>query len=504
MHTYKHLWFLLLFYSCTQTQTADQGNLQNPVNTFTNPILAGDYPDPSVFREGDTYYMTHSSFEYYPGLLIWKSEDLVNWTPVTHALHKYVGSVWAPDFIKHKNKYYIYFPAAGTNWVVTADSPEGPWSDPVDLKVGHIDPGHVVDDDGNRFIHLSGGHAVQLTNDGLATAGEVKKVYDGWEFPDEWSVECFCLEAPKLTKKNGYYFLTSAQGGTAGPATSHMVVSARSKTALGPWENSPHNPVIHTKSREDRWWSKGHGTLVDDTKGNWWIMFHGYEKNFHTLGRQTLMQPVIWTDNDWYKLPEGANIETKTDRPTGENTGKPLDRSDDFSSPELGIQWQFYKNFDTNRFNLTGKSLVMQAKGTSPDNSPPMLINPGHHAYELVTEVQIDDNAKAGLVLFYNENAFVGVAMDAQQQYVYRSDRGEIRQNENNIGNRFYLKLVNDQHEVNTYVSSDGENWQKSPLSMEVSGLHHNVFGGFLSLRSGVFAAGTGKVEFFNFEYNPL
>ncbi|MGK7395995.1 MAG: family 43 glycosylhydrolase, partial [Candidatus Cyclobacteriaceae bacterium M3_2C_046] len=290
----KNLYVILItfiFYACHSSGNKEAQNETLDSNTFTNPILAGDYPDPSLFRDGDTYYMTHSSFEYYPGLLIWKSQDLVNWTPVSHALHEYVGSVWAPDFIKHDEKYYIYFPAAGSNWVVTADHPEGPWNPPVDLKVGHIDPGHVVGEDGTRYLHLSGGHAVQLTDDGLATAGEVKKVYDGWQFPEEWSVECFCLEAPKLTKLNDFYYLTVAEGGTAGPATSHMVVSARSKNALGPWENSPYNPVVHTQSKDDRWWSTGHGTLVDDTQGNWWIMFHGYEKGYHTLGRQTLMQP---------------------------------------------------------------------------------------------------------------------------------------------------------------------------------------------------------------------
>jgi xylan 1,4-beta-xylosidase len=488
----------------SESDKTNDNNDDSERNTFTNPILAGDYPDPSLFREGDIYYMTHSSFEYYPGLLIWKSKDLVNWTPVTHALHEYVGSVWAPDLIKHGEKYYIYFPAAGSNWVVTADHPEGPWNPPVDLKVGHIDPGHVVAEDGTRYVHLSGGHAVQLTNDGLATAGEVEKVYQGWQFPEEWSVECFCLEAPKLTKRNDYYYLTSAEGGTAGPATSHMVVSARSENALGPWENSPFNPVVHTQSKEDRWWSTGHGTLVDDTQGNWWIMFHGYEKGYHTLGRQTLMQPIVWTENDWFKLPDDSEIAGEITLPPGDAIDNPLQRSDDFSGEKLGIQWQFFKDYDPERFQLISESIVLKARGNTPVDSPPLLVNPGHHGYEIITEVKIDAGSKAGLVLFYNENAFAGVAMDGQRQYVYRSDRGEIKQIENELGNRFYLKLVNDQHEVNTFVSSDGENWQKSPLSMEVSGLHHNVFGEFLSLRAGIFAAGEGEVEFYNFEYNPL
>ncbi len=89
---------------------------------YTNPILAGDFPDPSIFRDGDDYYMTHSSFEYYPGLLIWHSTDLVNWTPLVHALREYVGSVWAPEFLKHKDTYYIYFPVTGVNWVIIGNS----------------------------------------------------------------------------------------------------------------------------------------------------------------------------------------------------------------------------------------------------------------------------------------------------------------------------------------------------------------------------------------------
>ena len=142
---------------------------------YHNPVLAGDYPDPSVCRDGKDYYLTNSSFEYYPGLLIWHSTDLIHWERVCHALHQYVGSVYAPDLIKHNGMWYIYFPAGGTNWVVTAKTPEGPWSPPVDLKLrGFIDPGHVVGPDGKRYLYLSKGCIVQLTDDGQAIVGEAK------------------------------------------------------------------------------------------------------------------------------------------------------------------------------------------------------------------------------------------------------------------------------------------------------------------------------------------
>ena len=230
--------------------------LQMNAQTYPKVILPGDYPDPSIMRDGKDYYMTHSPFYYAPGFLIWHSQDLMNWEPLCRVMPQYEGSAMAPDLLKYKDTYYIYYPAAGTNWVMWAKDIRGPWSLPVDLKVGGIDPGHVVDREGNRYLYVDKGEVIRLTEDGLATVGEKKKVYDGWKYPDHWDTECMCLESPKLNEHNGYYYLTSAQGGTAGPATSHMVVSARSKSVTGPWENSPYNPIVHTYSATDNWWSK--------------------------------------------------------------------------------------------------------------------------------------------------------------------------------------------------------------------------------------------------------
>jgi xylan 1,4-beta-xylosidase len=226
---------------------ADDTKTDTPARTVTNPILAGDYADPSIVKVGDDFYMTHSSFRYAPGLLIWKSRDLVHWTPVTRALTEYFGDIWAPDIVHHKGKFYIYSKSTRGNFVIHAPSIEGPWSKPVLLNVGEIDPGHVVGPDGKRYLHYSKGTAVGLADDGLSVTGELKKVYDGWPFPESWRTEGFCLESPKLFFKDGYYHLISAQGGTAGASTSHMVVQARSRTPLGPWDNSPCNPVIRTE-----------------------------------------------------------------------------------------------------------------------------------------------------------------------------------------------------------------------------------------------------------------
>ncbi len=155
------------------------------------------------------------------------------------------------------------------NVVLWADAPTGPWSDPIDIGVyGLFDPGHIVDAQGNRYLYFNKGITIQLTADGLGTLGDIRNAYDGWDYPDDWAVECRCLEAPKLTRHDGYYYLVSAQGGTSGPSTAHMSVVARSRAAGGPWENSPYNPLVRTESHDETWWRQGHGTLIDDVDGD--------------------------------------------------------------------------------------------------------------------------------------------------------------------------------------------------------------------------------------------
>jgi len=471
---------------------------------YLNPVLGGDYPDPSVIRVGNDFYMTHSSFNYYPGLLVWHSTDLIHWERISHALHTNVGSVWAPDLVKYRDTWYIYFPAGGTNWVVTASSPMGPWSEPVDLKLGgFIDPGHVVGPDGKRYLYLSKGYIVQLAEDGLSTPDIPGNIYEGWQFPTTWSTECFCLESPKATIRNGFYYLTVAEGGTAGPATSHMVVSARSKSPLGSFENSPYNPIVHTKDRSEEWWSQGHGTLVDDIKGNWWIMYHGYKRNFHTLGRQTLMLPVKWTTDDWFRIPRDIRSSEMIRTPAGEISKDGTGLSDDFSGEKPGLQWQFFKRYAPDRISIDNGRLTLAASGSSFDDSTPLLVNTGDTRYEVTVEYSIDGNVTAGLCLFYNELANVRVTVDSARFTVFVQKNAKIRE-QNRIGNHGYLRILNDMNEVSFYFSSDGKEWTRLERSLDATGYNHNVFGEFLSLRAGLFAFGTGNAVFDNFTYNKL
>ena len=422
-----------------------------PVKTC---IFPGDYPDPSILRDGNDFYITHSSFTYFPALLVWHSTDLLHWEPIARTVEDGDYSIYAPELCKVDGKFYIYYPTSrGENYVVTADRPEGPWSAPVKLDVGGIDPGHVVAEDGQRYLYTNNGWVTPLTPDGLAAAGKPQKVYDGWEYPAEWETEGMWLESPKLFKRGDWYYLVSAEGGTAGPATSHMVVVARSRSALGPWENSPHNPMVHTYTADEAWWSKGHGTLVDDAEGNWYVVYHAYRNGFHTLGRNTIIESVVWTEDGWPVLAEQDGAKWEQGGLQGDYSALR-----DFSNPLLWSKWQ--PGFGNGTLWLA----------TAVDTS-----------YEITAEFSVPEGSDAALYLFYNEKANLGV-------------RGQ--------GTEYALRIRNENNVASTWKKAGDGEWELVEEGVDVSGMHHNNYNGFFALRPGYLLAGEARL--LNFEYKPL
>lgn len=494
--------FTLLF-SCKDKPETEAKATTTNTPTFTNPVFSGDYPDPSILVDDEDFYVVHSSFEYYPGLTIWHSKDLIEWSPITNALSTYVGSVYAPEITKHNNRYFIYFPANGTNYVVYADTIEGPWSEPIDLKISNIDPGHVVDEEGNRYLYFSNGGYAPLSKDGLSIIGESVHSYDGWPIPKDWVIECFCLEGPKLFKRGDYYYLVVAEGGTAGPATGHMVISARSKSPLGPWENSPYNPIIRAESPSEKWWSVGHATVFEASEENWWMLLHGYENGYHNMGRQSLLAPVEWTSDNWFKIPEDFSLDKPYKKPLEESNKSTYSLSDNFEGSNLKPQWKFFKNIDSTRYKVSNNSLEIKGLGNSIAESAPLLTIPTNHSYTVEVELEIEDHATGGLVLFYNQRAYSGVLANSTD--ILANLRGwQYTAETNVISNHVFLKLENKEHSVNMFYSVDGENWTKMETSLEVSAFHHNVLSEFLSLRIGLVSIGEGSVKFKNFNYTSL
>ncbi|MGI5958586.1 MAG: family 43 glycosylhydrolase [Massiliimalia sp.] len=479
---------------CELVHKADLGN-----GYYLNPILDGDYADPAVFRKGEDYYLSVSTGPYYPGLTIFHSRDLVNWNPICHPLQKFQYEAYAPDFFYYQGKYYIYFCAGGTNWVIWSKNVDNGWSEPIDLKVGYIDPGHCVDRQGNRYLFLSDGHLVPLTQDGLAVAGEVKQVIQAAPIPDEWDIEGFFPEAPNVFEKDGYYYLTYANGGTAGPATSHMIVAARAKDLYGPWEFSPYNPIVHTYHREEKWISKGHGHFVEDTEGKWWAIYHAYENGYASVGRKLLLSPVEFTEDGWFRITAPADEATK--KPVGCDITKLISFSDSFSSPQASssLSWRSWQETDYFRYEYTDFGLKIHGTSESIGKTHPLTLTTGDHSYEISVHLKAEPGCEAGLVLMYNPEIFNAVALKDGMLTVYRVSRTLAKKE---IGcSECWLKMTNREQYVAFHYSLDGVHYQKLNYVIDVAAQNNNAYLGFQSLRPGIFAAGNSDAEFSDFIY---
>ena len=511
-----------------QLERIPHGDLGN--GYFRNPVLVGPGSDNTVVRVGQDYYLAAGGG--WPDQLIWHSRDLVNWRPLTRALRKFNGNAWATDLTFYKGKYYLYTtqvdPARGNvgplnssqrsllgvpfkdqgdhaweNVVLWADDPSGPWSDPINIGVyGLFDPGHVVDQDGNRYLHFNKGMMIRLAPDGLSTVGDLKQVYQGWDYPKDWVVECKCLEAPKLTYHSGYYYMTSAQGGTAGPTTAHMEIVARSKSVEGPWENSPYNPLVHTMSQDEKWWRQGHGTLIDDVEGHWWLMYTGYENGFTVFGKQSLLLPIEWTADGWPRVVAGVQATDLLRKPPGENVGHGMPLSDDFSNSAIGIQWQYSPNVDpTAVFQVGSGKLTIKAQGTIPgdaavlpSNATMLSVMPVNHAYEAEVEISIPDTAEAGLMLSSGGRgggswATVGVRK-GEAFATWAGQANYLKWD----SNRIFVRLRNMNYDVSCSYSTDGKTWTPFENSTYVTS----------GRRLSLYAAGEGTVVFRNFKYRGL
>jgi len=492
---------------------ADLGN-----GRYLNPVLSGDHPDPTILKDGRDYFATFSSFDATPGLAIWHSRDLVNWRPIGPALAEPLGTVFAPDFVKHGGRFFIYIPFIPAAWshelpqtssiyVIHADDIKGPWSKPVDLGIrGYIDPGHVVGEDGRRYLFLSGVSRVRLSDDGLSTDGTVQHAYDGWKYPDDWITEAYSLEGPKLFKRGEWFYLICAVGGTSGPATGHMVIAARSRSVRGPWENCPHNPIVRTQSVDERWWSRGHATLFEGPDGKHWMIYHGYENGYRSLGRQVLLEPVRWDDDGWFHAL-GGDLSQPIRMATASASTTPAPAwSDDFSAPAFGTRWNFFAASPAERQRATFEktSLLLQCKGTSPSDCAPLVGQSGDLAYECSVTVDLEGEAQGGLLLFFNQRLFLGMGFDGERMTTYKGGLRSYWQEPAPKARTLHLRIVNDRQIVAFYYSVDGKAWTRHGVRTEVSGYNANTVDDLQSLRPALCAIGKGRVRFRNYKYRGL
>ncbi|MCB1122678.1 MAG: family 43 glycosylhydrolase, partial [Verrucomicrobiae bacterium] len=439
---------------------------------YRNPIFSGNYGDPSIERVGDDYYMAFSRGN---GVMLWHSRDLVNWAPVIrHRLPDGFDTVWAVDLQYFNGKFHVYmpirdYPGKGNrggfgNFVIRAGNVEGPWSEPIALEIpdspegplSAIDPGFVQTPEGEKYLYVSKGWVVRLNDEGTKAVSAPVKVYDGWEYPSDWVVECFCLESPKLFYRNGFYFLVSAQGGTSGPSTAHMSVVARSRHPMGPWENSPYNPLHHTWSRNEPFWHQGHGTIFEDTDGGWWTVYHGRLKDFTEMGRPTLLMPVEWTEDGWPVQKNTYIPGSLIPIPEGKNVGHGMPLSDDFDSNRLGPQWWFSQHAASS-LRAGGGLLRMTASGNKQQDATAIYSFAPNRSFEISAQVTgLSEGTTAGILV-----GDEGIVFDGKQVFFHDAPAWRHRHSVYPVNaDAVWLKISNQEKDISFYFSLDGKLWR--------------------------------------------
>lgn len=486
-------------------------------NYYKNPIVFGNYADPSILRDGEDYYMVNSSCSnQHKLLLMWHSKDLVNWEALYYVydgcyiqkLNQYMNVAWAPDLVKYKEKYYIYncTPKYGC-WVTTCDDiNKGDWSDIHFIDgIKGIDPGHVVDDLGKRWLCMSDNIIYPLSDDGLSIIGQGKKICENWEIPENFDVEGICTEAPKFIHKDGYYYFVTAQGGTMGPATSHCVVSYRSKFVDGPYELSPYNPIIHTNSKLEKWWSKGHGTLIDTISGDWYIVYHAIENAHRYAGRITLLMPVKWTDDGWFtvsnKDDEILKSPIKSDITVcnGKLSVLPKDK-------QFGPFYNYYDKTVKDRIEFSSDSIEFICTEGNAWDTKSLTFMPQSHHYEYSISVSLgNENEGVSLGLSFNENINCGIYAQNGKINLYKHNFIDFKKDEVSFdGNDISLKFICNHGTISFWYSTDNNKWKKSVHAYDVSDWNPNIQKEFSCVEPGIKAFGTGIVKIKEIRYSNI
>jgi xylan 1,4-beta-xylosidase len=432
---------------------------------YRNPILSGYYPDPSVTRVGEDFYLVNSSFAHFPGLPVFHSKDLVHWTQIGNAIDRpgqldFIGrktseAVFAPDISFHDGVFYIVNTcvACKGNFVITAKNPAGPWSDPIWLPFEGIDPSiywegdkaYIVNNrapdetpryDGHRAIWVQEfdwragrmvGESTQLVNGGV-----------------DISKKPVWIEGPHIFRKDGWYYLTAAEGGTS---VNHSQVVLRSRTLRGPYVPFAGNPILTQRdldpARAHPVTSAGHAELVQTQNGDWWATFlavRPYEGDYYNIGRETFLLPVTWKDGWPIILPKGQTVPFTAKAPTlpastaSVPTAGDFAYADEFDGDRLAMQWIGVRTPKQPVYRVVGGDLILAPGPRIGDlASVPAFVarRQQHHVATVSTTLRFTpeaDGERAGLAAVQSDENYLvfGITRIAGKPVValYTADRG--------------------------------------------------------------------------------
>lgn len=348
--------------------------VRDPVSR--NPVIAGFHPDPSVCRAGEDYYLACSSFEYFPGIPVYHSRDLVHWTQLGNALDRTSqllltpdggssGGIYAPTLRYHDNRFWLIVTNVSCregNLLFTATDPAGPWSEPVRLPAIHgIDPDLAWDEDGTCWCTYAGVEQVRIDPETGQTIGEPRRIWSG-------TPGAKAPEAPHLYHIGEYWYLLIAEGGTE---SNHSVSIARGPSPTGPFEPCPANPILTHRGIDHPIQNTGHADLVQAPDGSWCMVLLGVRMRggtpgWHVLGRETFLARVDWADG-WPRVELPETLPTPT-WPLHPVPAAPI--RDDFNTTTLAPSWISLRHRPAEDCTTTDRPgwLTLRARAQSLDD----------------------------------------------------------------------------------------------------------------------------------------
>ncbi|HWJ90262.1 MAG TPA: glycoside hydrolase family 43 protein [Flavisolibacter sp.] len=538
----------------------------NTTPAYTNPILAGFYPDPSICRKDDEYFLVCSTFAYFPAIPVFHSYDLVNWKLAGHVLDRTTQldltgfgvskGIFAPSIRHHDGLFYCTCTLVDGkgNFVVTAVDPAGPWSDPVWLpNVKGIDPSLFFEENGQAWLvyNSAAPHDKALYNGHRtirmrsfdpvllqAQDDEIILVNGGTDI----SKKPIWIEGPHLLQRKDFFYLIAAEGGTG---FDHSVVVFRSKSIEGPFIPYEKNPVLcQSHLAAERAFpvtSTGHADLVDAGKDNWQAVFLGcrpYDGDHYNTGRETFLVPVTWTD-DWPLLNEGKeDVGYRYGLPLPEKKQDGYNRRsgnfsyrDDFNDTSLNEEWTFLRTPHSRWYELAELkgfvSLKLRPDTCAGRSNPSLLARRQQHlscsARTALLFRATDENEKAGLLVFQNEDHFYFLCQSVKNDrpfiQLYRSQlmpRDEsamklVLEHEIEIADRelLSLQITAEKDRYHFYYCMGKNNWSLLAKDIDARFLSTRTAGGFVGCIFGVYATSLGKpsinkAHFDWFEYEGM
>lgn len=503
------------------------------VTRYTNPIIPGFYPDPSVCRVGEDYYLVTSTFEYFPGVPVFHSRDLIHWKQIEHCLTRdsqlplgntgSSGGIYAPTIRHHNGRFYMVTTnvTVGKHFYVYTDDPSGEWSEPIWIEQEGIDPSLFFDDDGKVYFTWTkqGGiyqSEIDIKTGDLLTPDQLIWSGTGGRYP----------EAPHTYKINGSYYLMIAEGGTE---YGHMITIARADNPYGPFTACPRNPILtHRNSGARLIQGTGHGDLVQAHDGSWWMVLLAFRCTnqfslYHHLGRETFLAPVRWDDDGWpIVYRDGTIDETMETECLPAHVWDEEAARDDFDSSALRLYWNFLRNPHAEDWSLTERPGWLRLKGsafTLNDLASPAFVGrrQQHPACQAATRLDFSPQKmgeEAGLTVLMNETHHyeIGITYRDGTRAVF------LRRRIGDLTAIVALEVINPgMVELRIQASSaaytfsyqvDGE-YEHTLMVCSTRYLSSEVAGGFTGVYIGMYATGNGEAastpaDFDWFEYEPI